>query len=93
MKKQKDLISKLATDPLMRAIRPGKLTVHALQMAIMNYLKEEDLFERNYIFESLSSKEDYLKDKADSFSKLLDKLEVKNSSKLSLVKIANLLLT
>jgi len=47
---RKDLIEKLAKEPLMRALRVGKLTITALSQACRHYLDETALLEKNPLF-------------------------------------------
>jgi L-seryl-tRNA(Ser) seleniumtransferase len=52
---RRDLIRKLAKAPLMRALRPGKLTIAALSAACRTYLTDERLMSDNPAFAMLST--------------------------------------
>lgn len=51
---KKELISKLAKAPLMRALRVGKLTIAALSAVITSYFRDEDLLNDVPIFQLLN---------------------------------------
>ncbi len=53
---RRELISRLAKAPLMRALRVGKLTLAALSAACRAYLRDEDLVRSNPTFAMLSRK-------------------------------------
>ena len=63
----------LKKEPMMRALRVGKLTLAALETACLYYLNDKDLFEKNKIFKTLNQKTDTLKKKAEILQKELAK--------------------
>jgi L-seryl-tRNA(Ser) seleniumtransferase len=48
------LIKRLAKAPIMRALRPGKITLKALEIAISQYLDDETLIASNPIFKMIA---------------------------------------
>lgn len=70
-----DLIRKIAKDPMMRALRVGKMTIAALSAVMRFYMKDEDLLTKVPIFEMLNRKKGDLKNLAD---KLVNELDIFN---------------
>ncbi len=68
-----DLIQKIAKDPMMRALRVGKMTIAALSAVMRFYMKDEDLLTKVPIFEMLNRKKGDLKNLAD---KLVNELDI-----------------
>lgn len=58
---KKKYIAKLKKEPMMRALRVCKNTIAMIERACIYYLNDEDLFEKNFIFKTLSRKENELK--------------------------------
>ncbi|MEA2095410.1 MAG: L-seryl-tRNA(Sec) selenium transferase [Candidatus Cloacimonadota bacterium] len=73
-----DLIQKIAKDPMMRALRVGKMTIAALSAVMRYYMKDEDLLTKVPIFEMLNRKKDDLQKLADKLQSELDKFEIKS---------------
>ena len=72
---RKKLIKKMESNHLLRALRPGKLTLAALELAICDYLSDKKLIENNFVFQRLSLCENQLEVSAKS---LKDGLELLN---------------
>ncbi len=51
---KKELIAQLSKHPLMRALRPGKLTIYALIIAVRNYFSEKSLYSKNLVFKMVA---------------------------------------
>ncbi len=73
-----DLIQKIAQDPMMRALRVGKMTITALSAVMRYYMKDEDLLTKVPIFEMLNRKQDDLQKLAHKLKSELDKFEIKS---------------
>jgi L-seryl-tRNA(Ser) seleniumtransferase len=65
---KKDLVQKIQKDPMMRALRVGKMTLAALNFVIKSYLKDETLKENIPLFMMLERDENKLQDLAEIFS-------------------------
>ena len=74
-----DLIQKIAKDPMMRALRVGKMTIAALSAVMRFYLNDEDLLTKVPIFEMLNRKKKDLQKLADKLQSELDKFEVRSA--------------
>ncbi|MFH1618015.1 MAG: L-seryl-tRNA(Sec) selenium transferase [Candidatus Margulisiibacteriota bacterium] len=68
---KKELISKLAKAPLMRALRVGKMTIAGLSAVCTAYLKDESLVCDIPIFKFLNRKPDDIKKLAEKLKSLL----------------------
>ncbi|RLC51270.1 MAG: L-seryl-tRNA(Sec) selenium transferase [Candidatus Cloacimonadota bacterium] len=75
---KKKYVSKIARDPMMRALRVGKMTYAALSAVIKCYLKDEDLLTKVPIFEMLNRDEKELKRLAQKLSDDLNKNIIEN---------------
>ncbi|RLC51444.1 MAG: L-seryl-tRNA(Sec) selenium transferase [Candidatus Cloacimonadota bacterium] len=75
---KKKYVSKMARDPMMRALRVGKMTYAALSAVIKCYLKDEDLLTKVPIFEMLNRDEKELKRLAQKLSDDLNKNIIEN---------------
>jgi L-seryl-tRNA(Ser) seleniumtransferase len=75
---KKKYVSRIAKDPMMRALRVGKMTYAALSIVIKCYLKDEDLLTKIPIFEMLNRDEKELKRLAEKLSAELTKNEIEN---------------
>jgi len=73
-----DLVKTLARSPIMRALRPGKLTLAALETAAMHYLDDEQLKESNPVFRMLARTPDQLRESAQVLSDQLVAAGVEN---------------
>ncbi|MCK5051903.1 MAG: L-seryl-tRNA(Sec) selenium transferase [Candidatus Cloacimonetes bacterium] len=73
-----DLIQKIAKDPMMRALRVGKMTIAALSAVMRFYLNDEDLLTKVPIFEMLNRKKKDLQKLADKLQSELDKFGVRS---------------
>ena len=73
-----DLIQRIAKDPMMRALRVGKMTIAALSAVMRFYMKDEDLLTKVPIFEMLNRKKNDLKKLADQLVFELEKLKIKS---------------
>jgi len=71
-----DLIQKIAKDPMMRALRVGKMTIAALSAVMRFYMKDEDLLTKVPIFEMLNRKKNDLKKIADKLFSEFEKLGI-----------------
>ncbi len=76
-----DLIQKIAKDPMMRALRVGKMTIAALSAVMRYYLNDRDLLTKVPIFEMLNRKKDDLQKLADKLQFELDKYGIKSEIK------------
>ncbi|MBF0361065.1 MAG: L-seryl-tRNA(Sec) selenium transferase [Oligoflexia bacterium] len=65
------LIEKLANEPLMRAIRPGKLDLICLEIVLAQYLNDSWQLKNNPVFKILSKTKDQLLEEAEMLSLLL----------------------
>lgn len=70
-----ELIKKIATAPMMRALRVGKMTIAALSAVMRYYLNDETLLTQVPIFEMLNRSQDALKDLAE---KLVEEFNSRN---------------
>ncbi len=68
---RRSLVQRLARDPLMRALRVGKLTLAALGAACRHYLAEQTLFDGNPTFAMLRQTAEQLTDRAETLRELL----------------------
>ena len=75
---KKKYVSQIAKDPMMRALRVGKMTIAALSAVIKCYLKDVDLLSKIPIFEMLSRDEKELTRLARQLSEALIKNKVEN---------------
>jgi L-seryl-tRNA(Ser) seleniumtransferase len=75
---KKKYVSRIAKDPMMRALRVGKMTYAALSVVIKCYLKDDDLLTKIPIFEMLNRNENELKRLAQKLSDKLAKIEIEN---------------
>ncbi|MCD4796292.1 MAG: L-seryl-tRNA(Sec) selenium transferase [Candidatus Cloacimonetes bacterium] len=75
---RKELISKLAKAPMMRALRVGKLTVSGLTAVMQCYLKDEDLLTKIPIFEMLNRSKEKLELLAKKLSNEFKKNGIRN---------------
>ncbi|MDP8200626.1 MAG: L-seryl-tRNA(Sec) selenium transferase [Candidatus Tenebribacter burtonii] len=73
-----ELIQKIAKDPMMRALRVGKMTIAALSAVMRFYLKDEDLLTKVPIFEMLNRKKVDLQKLAEKLVFELKKINVKS---------------
>ena len=73
-----DLIQKIAKDPMMRALRVGKMTIAALSAVMRFYLKDEDLLLKVPIFEMLNRKKIDLKNLAEKLKSEFEKFNIKS---------------
>ena len=73
-----DLIQKIAKDPMMRALRVGKMTIAALSAVMRFYMKDEDLLTKVPIFEVFNRKKGDLKLLAGKLFSELEKLNIKS---------------
>lgn len=62
---RRDLIAKCAKNPLMRALRVGKLTIGALISACRNYLSDESLIKNNPTFAMLEQSKEAVAKRAE----------------------------
>jgi len=67
---KRELIQKLSREPIMRALRPGKLTLVALQVAISHYFNDKKLFKQNPVFSLLAYSEEDLHLKAKKMEEI-----------------------
>ena len=65
---KKELVQKIHKDPMMRALRVGKMTLAALSFVIKSYLKDETLKENIPLFMMLERDENKLQELAEIFS-------------------------
>ena len=70
---RRDLITKLARAPLMRALRVGKLTLAALSSACRSYLKDADLIKNNPVFNLIERSPEKRRELAERLQKALHK--------------------
>jgi len=73
-----DLIQKIAKDPMMRALRVGKMTIAALSAVMRFYLNDEDLLTKVPIFEMLNRKKKDLQKLAEKLIIELEKLNIRS---------------
>jgi L-seryl-tRNA(Ser) seleniumtransferase len=66
-----DLIARLAKAPLMRALRPGRLTLAALEAVALEYLDEGRLMSHNPVFRMLARSADELHNAAHKLASKL----------------------
>jgi len=72
----KTLIAKLKKEPMLRALRVGKVTLALLETACMYYLSEEKLEEKNLIFKIFNRKPEEIKKAAINLQKELKKNKI-----------------
>lgn len=75
---RKDLVSKLAKAPLMRALRVGKLTIAALATVISSYFRDEDLINDVPIFKLLNRNKTDLENLGSTLIHQLSKYNLKS---------------
>lgn len=80
---KRKFIEQLATAPLMRALRVGKLTIAALSSACRHYLNDRDLVEKNPTFTILEQKIALTAELAEQLSKELCARDIPNEIVLS----------
>ena len=68
---KKKFIEKIKKEPMMRALRVGKVTLTLLESAARNYLKEDLLFQNNVFFNILTQTDEELLSKAKYLQKAL----------------------
>ncbi len=68
---RKDLVARLKKDPMLRALRLGKLNIAFLETICSYYLNAEDLATKNLLFKTLYQSTDLLEQKALHLQKLL----------------------
>ncbi len=68
---RRELVAKLAKAPLMRALRPGKLTMAAIEDLVLQYLDAGKLQDENPVFRMISRAPDDLRASADALVALL----------------------
>ena len=73
-----DLIQKIAKDPMMRALRVGKMTIGALSAVMRFYLNNKDLLTKVPIFEMLNRKKNDLQKLADKLQSEFGKFNIKS---------------
>ena len=73
-----EFVQKIAKDPMMRALRVGKMTIAALSAVMRFYLNDKDLLTKVPIFEMLNRKKDDLQKLADKLQSELDKFEIRS---------------
>ncbi|MBC8525307.1 MAG: L-seryl-tRNA(Sec) selenium transferase [Candidatus Cloacimonetes bacterium] len=74
---KKELISKIAKTPLMRALRVGKMTISALSTVLRYYIKEENLLSKVPIFMLLKRTKTELHSLAQKLLEELKKYNIK----------------
>ncbi len=73
-----DLIATLKKDPLVRALRVGKLTLAFLESACMQYLDLETLFKNNLIYKILYQQTEEIKSRAEQLQKKLGEFQIES---------------
>lgn len=73
-----DLIQKIAKDPMMRALRVGKMTIAVLSAVMRFYLNDKDLLTKIPIFEMLNRKKSDLLKLTEKLVFELEKLNIKS---------------
>jgi L-seryl-tRNA(Ser) seleniumtransferase len=68
---KKDLVQKIHQDPMMRALRVGKMTLAALSFVIKSYLREQDLLQNIPMFKMLNRETGKLEEMAERFTQNL----------------------
>jgi L-seryl-tRNA(Ser) seleniumtransferase len=68
---RRDLITKLAKSPIMRALRPGRLALAALEAVALAYLDEKRLLSENPVFRMLGRNEGELRAEAERLAQQL----------------------
>ncbi len=74
-----DLIREIAKDPMMRALRVGKMTIAALSAVMRFYLNDKDLLTKIPIFEMLNRKINNLEKLAERLVSELEKLNIRST--------------
>ncbi len=74
---KKKYISTLAKAPLMRVLRTGKLTLAALSTVIRYYLKEEELYLKNKLFQILTASQNEIEHRALELKNELENYNIK----------------
>ena len=73
---RRDLIAKCAKNPLMRALRVGKLTIGALISACRSYLSDETLIKNNPTFAMLEQSREKVAERAEKLCKQLSQCRI-----------------
>ncbi|MFH0799915.1 MAG: L-seryl-tRNA(Sec) selenium transferase [Pseudomonadota bacterium] len=73
---RRELVAKLAKSPLMRALRPGKLTMVAIEDLALQYLDGARLLQENPVFRMIGRGADDLRAVAESFAARLQKADI-----------------
>ncbi len=71
-----DMIAKLKKEPMTRALRVGKLTLAFLEASCQNYLNEQNLLNKNPVFNMLTKTSDKLKNNAQILNDKLQKYKI-----------------
>ena len=69
---RKELVEKLKTAPMMRALRVDKLTLATLSSVIRSYFNDKTLVENIPLFSIIEQTSEHLKNKADDLSKVFN---------------------
>ncbi|MBI9035537.1 MAG: L-seryl-tRNA(Sec) selenium transferase [Bacteroidales bacterium] len=71
-----ELIARLKENPLVRALRVGKLTLAFLESACMQYLNHDRLFKNNMIYNILSQQPEKIKERAHELQRKLSEFQI-----------------